>query len=104
MSALTNSVRDVLSSRHTAAVYNDYGRCISAGYTAVEGSSGRARITHAIPDPDLCDDDRVADDDLAAERHRMVAAYAVQLESAGCDVEERGITSRRPYLLVRPSQ
>jgi hypothetical protein len=52
------------------------------------------------PSPDLLDPDRASDDDLAAERHRMVDAYASTLTEAGWRVERRGPRSRHPYLLA----
>jgi hypothetical protein len=97
---MTDEVARTLQAKYPFASYDGYGKCTKAGYVVTEGSEGRARVTHQIPDPDLFDVDRPSDDSLAAERHRMVDEYADVLTAAGWIVEKRGPRSRKPYLLV----
>lgn len=97
---MTDAVARILFAKYGLAGYDSAGRCTSPGYVVTAGSEGRTRVTHRIPEPDLFDDDRPSDDELAAERIRMVAEYAEFLTAAGFTVERRGPHSRRPYLLV----
>jgi hypothetical protein len=100
MGALTDAAARILFDKHDFASCNNAGRCIRAGYVVSEGSEGRVRVAHRIPEPDLLDDDRPSDDEMAAERHRMVDEYATTLTAAGWAVEKRGPHSRNPYLLA----
>jgi hypothetical protein len=90
----------VLFAKHSPAFSDQYGKCEVSGYVASEGVDGKVRVTHQIPEPDLLDDDRMSDDEMAAERHRMVELYAKTLETAGWTVARRGPHSRKPYLLA----
>lgn len=90
----------VLFAQHKVSVSDEYGKCIAPGYVVDESSGSTVRISHRMPEPDLLDDDRMSDDDMAAERHHMVDAYATTLEAAGYTVERRGTRSRKPYLLA----
>ncbi|MFD1278034.1 hypothetical protein [Streptomyces kaempferi] len=89
-----------LFAKHAPANMNRYGACEDAGYQAREGRDDKVRVSHVIPNQDLLDDDRMTDDEQAAERHRMVDAYAATLEAAGWTVDRRGPRSRKPYLLA----
>lgn len=90
----------VLFAKHKVSVSDQYGKCIAPGYTVGESTDSEVRVSHRMPEPDLLDDDRMSDDDMAAERHEMVAAYAETLEAAGWTVARRGPRSRKPYLLA----
>lgn len=97
---INQAVRD-LCAHHRPVTHNEYGRTIVAGFSAVAGPDGTARIAHTTPQPDLTDPERPSDDELAAARHRMVNAYAQTLNAAGWSrVEQRGENSRYPYLLA----
>lgn len=90
----------ILFAKHNPASYNQYGACDAAGYRVDEGRDGMARVSHTVPNVDLMDDDRPSDDELAAERQRMVWEYADTLEASGWTVIRRGPRSRKPYLLA----
>lgn len=90
-----------LSTRHPACGVDQYGKCTAPGYVVEESTDDEVRVSHRMPEPDLLDDDRVSDDEMAAERHRMVDAYAATLEVAGYTVERKGPRSRKPYVLAR---
>ena len=90
----------VLFAKHKVSVDDRYGKCIAPGYVVDERRDGGVRVSHRMPEPDLLDDDRMSDDEMAAERHQMVAAYAATLSAAGWTVERRGPRSRKPYLLA----
>lgn len=90
----------ILLAHHKVSVSDRYGKCEAAGYVVDDGRDGLVRVSHRMPEPDLLDDDRMSDDDMAAERHRMVDAYAATLADAGYTVERRGPRSRKPYLLA----
>lgn len=90
----------VLFATHKVSVSDEYGKCIATGYVVDESRDGTVRVSHRMPEPDLLDDDRMSDDERAAERHEMVDAYAKALEAAGWTVERRGPRSRKPYLLA----
>lgn len=90
----------VLFAKHKVGVSDRYGNCTAPGYIVDEGRDGHVRVSHRIPEPDLLDDDRMSDDEMAAERHQMVDAYAKTLEAAGYTVERKGPRSRSPYLLA----
>ena len=90
----------VLFAIHKVSVSDRYGKCTAPGYVVDESREGAVRVAHRMPEPDLLDDDRMSDDEMAAERHRMVDAYAAPLEAAGWTVERRGPRSRKPYLLA----
>lgn len=90
----------VLFAEHKVSVSDRYGKCTAPGYTVDEGRDGQVRISHRMPEPDLLDDDRMSDDEMAEERHRMVDAYATTMAAAGWTVERRGPRSRKPYLLA----
>ncbi|MCM8552303.1 hypothetical protein [Streptomyces sp. STCH 565 A] len=89
-----------LAQRHERVGKNEYGSSVTPGFTVCAGPDGKARVSYTTPQPDLLDPERVSDDELAAQRHQMVDAYAVTLEAAGWRVERRGPRSRYPYLLV----
>ncbi|MEV6833498.1 hypothetical protein AB0N17_03035 [Streptomyces sp. NPDC051133] len=93
----------VLFAKHKVSVSDEYGKCTAPGYVVDESSDTAVRVSHRMPEPDLLDDDRMSDDEMAAERHRMVDAYAATLEAAGYTVKRRGPHSRKPYLLARPA-
>lgn len=99
-SPVVDEAARVLFAKHAPANMNRYGACETAGYQADLGRDGKVRVSHVMPNPDLMDDDRPADDEQAAERHRMVNAYAATLEAAGYAVERRDPRSRKPYLLA----
>jgi hypothetical protein len=90
----------ILFAHHSPASYNQYGACDAAGYQVNQGRDGMIRVHHQMPNPDLMDDDRPTNDQMAGERHRMVDAYAATLERAGWEVTRRGPRSRNPYLLA----
>ncbi|MYW49615.1 hypothetical protein [Streptomyces sp. SID161] len=90
----------VLFAEHRVSVSDEYGKCIASGYVVDESNDTMVRVSHRMPEPDLLDDDRMSDDEMAAERHRMVDAYATTLEAAGYTVARRGPRSRKPYLLA----
>lgn len=90
----------ILSANHVAATINPYGAYVTAGFAVTEGAGAKARVTHAMPNVDLLDADRRSDDDMAAERHRMVNAYAAALEASGWIVEKRAPRARYPFLLA----
>jgi hypothetical protein len=90
----------VLFAKHKVSVSDQYGKCDAPGYVVDESSDGKVRVSHRMPEPDLLDNDRMSDDEMAAERHQMVEAYAKTLEAAGYTVERRGPRSRKPYLLA----
>jgi hypothetical protein len=90
----------VLFAKHKVSVADRYGKCIAPGYVVDESADSVVRVSHRMPEPDLLDDDRMSDDEMAAERHEMVAAYAKTLEAAGWTVERRGPRARKPYLLA----
>lgn len=90
----------VLFAKHKVSVDDRYGKCIAPGYVVDEGRDGQVRVSHRMPEPDLLDGDRMSDDEMAAERHEMVDAYAKTLEAAGWTVERRGPHARKPYLLA----
>ena len=93
----------VLFAKHKVSVDDRYGKCTASGYVVDESSGGVVRVSHRMPEPDLLDDDRMGDDEMAAERHRLVDAYAKTLEAAGYTVERRGPRSRKPYLIASPA-
>jgi hypothetical protein len=93
----------VLFPKHTPAYYNRYGSVSAPGYRVDEGPDGKARIDHRMPEPDLSDPNRPSRDELAAERHRQVDAYAATLTAAGWTVERRGPHDQRPWLLAAPT-
>ncbi|MEV6404001.1 hypothetical protein AB0M58_13785 [Streptomyces bobili] len=90
----------ILSAAHRPAYCDTSGRCVAPGYRAQKGPGNRVRVDHRIPEPDQLDPDRTSDDELAAERHRHVNAYAATLIEAGWTVEHRTPHRRMPYLLV----
>lgn len=90
----------VLFAQHKVSVSDQYGKCTAPGYVVDESADGVVRVSHRMPEPDLLDDDRMSDDDMAAERHEMVDAYAATLSAAGWIVERKGPRSRKPYLLA----
>lgn len=100
MSTIREDVVALLARHHQRVGKNGYGASVTPGFSVVPGRDGRARVSHMTPSPDLLDPNRASDDDLAAERHRMVDAYAATLTEAGWRVERRGPHSRHPYLLV----
>ncbi|MET7687989.1 hypothetical protein ABZT06_08410 [Streptomyces sp. NPDC005483] len=91
---------DQLAQEHARVGKTEHGSTVTPGFVVCAGPDGKARISHMTPSPDLLDPDRTSDDDLAAERHRMVDAYAATLIAAGWRVERRGPRSRYPYLLA----
>jgi len=99
-STIYEAAVDELSQHHTRVGKTEYGRIANPGFVVTGGPEGKARISHMTLAPDLLDPDRTSDDDLAAERHRMVDAYAATLAAAGWRVERRGPRSRYPYLLA----
>ncbi|MGW2113782.1 hypothetical protein [Streptomyces zhihengii] len=100
MSTIYEDVVVLLAQHHQRVGKNGYGASVTPGFSVCHGRDGRARITHMCPSPDLLDPDRTSDNDLAAERHRMVDAYAATLTEAGWQVERHGPRSRHPYLLA----
>ncbi|MFE5368173.1 hypothetical protein [Streptomyces mirabilis] len=100
-SVIVDQAARALFAKHAVSVDDNYGKCIGSGYAVDEARDGGVRVSHRMPEPDLLDDDRMSDDEMAAERHEMVAAYAQTLEAAGWTVERRGPRSRKPYLLAR---
>lgn len=96
----TTEATRFLSAKHAPAGYNEYGSCVVPGYRIVEGPDDKARVSHQMPEPDLSDPDRPSSDDMAAERHRQVDAYAADLTGAGWTIERRGPFSRHPYFLA----
>lgn len=99
-SPIVDEAARVLFAKHRPAVCGQYGAVEVAGYQTDPGRDGAVRVSHVTPEPDLLDDDRPSDDDLAAARHRMVDAYAKTLEAAGWTVSRRGSRLRKPYLLA----
>jgi hypothetical protein len=99
-SEIADQAARVLFGEHKVSVSDRYGKCTASGYVVDPGADGQVRIAHRMPEPDLLDDDRMSDDEMAAERHRMVDAYAETLEVAGWTVVRRGPRSRKPYLLA----
>ncbi|MCX4232034.1 hypothetical protein [Streptomyces ortus] len=99
-STIYEEVIDELVQHHVRVGETEYGRIANPGFVVVVGPEGKARVSHMTPAPDLLDPDRISDDELAAERHRMVDAYAATLTAAGWRVDRRGPRSRHPYLLV----
>lgn len=99
-SKIVDQAARVLFAKHGVSVDDNYGKCIGSGYVVDEAGNGGVRVSHRMPEPDLLDDNRMSDDEMAAERHRMVDAYAKTLEAAGWTVERRGPRSRKPYLLA----
>lgn len=99
-SQIVDDASRVLFAKHRPATPDQYGKCLVAGYTVTEGADGKIRVSHWTPEPDLMDDDRPSDDELADARHRMVDAYAKTLEVEGWTVQRRGPQSRKPYLLA----
>ncbi|MFE7727407.1 hypothetical protein ACFU5D_16630 [Streptomyces anthocyanicus] len=97
---ILDEVVNVLARSHERVGKNEYGSSIKPGFTVCTGPDGKARVSHTTPQPDLLNPDRVSDDELAAQRHQMVDAYAATLEAAGWRVERRGPRSRYPYLLA----
>jgi hypothetical protein len=93
-------VVDELVQHHARVGHTEYGATVTPGFVVCAGPEGKARVSHMTPSPDLLDPARTSDDDLAAERHRMVDAYAATLAGAGWRVVRRGPRSRYPYLLV----
>lgn len=91
---------DELARQHARVGKTEYGRIANPGFVVCAGPDGTARVSHMTLAPDLLDPDRTSDDALAAERHRMVDAYAATLTAAGWRVERRGPRSRYPYLLA----
>ena len=90
----------VLLAEHSVCITDQYGKCTAPGYVVDDNGDGEVRVSHRMPEPDLLDDDRMSDDEMAAERHQMVDAYAKTLEAAGYTVERRGPRSRKPYILA----
>lgn len=101
-SQIVDDAARVLFAKHRPATSDQYGKCEVAGYTVSEGTDGKIRVSHRTPEPDLLDDDRPSDDNLAAARHRMVDAYAATLAAAGWTVHRRAPRSRKPFLLASP--
>ena len=99
-SQIVDEAARALFAKHPVSMTGQYGKCEVAGYQVSEGRDGTIRVSHLTPEPDLLDDDRPSDDELAAERHRMVDAYAATLTAAGWTVERRGPRSRKPFLLA----
>ncbi|WP_030247962.1 hypothetical protein [Streptomyces sp. NRRL S-455] len=100
-SEITDPAVRVLFAKHDPADSDQYGKCTAAGYFAEESADDEVRVSHRMPEPDLLDDDRMSSDEMAAERHRMVDAYATTLEAAGWTVERKGLHAQKPYLLAR---
>ena len=99
-STIYEEVVDLLTQHHIRVGKTEYGRIANPGFVVAGGPEGKARVSHMTLAPDLLDPDRTSDDDLAAERHRMVDTYAATLTAAGWRVERRGPRSRYPYLLA----
>lgn len=99
-STIYESAVTELAQHYARVGKNEYGASVTPGFVVCAGPEGMARVSHVTPSPDLLDPDRASDDDLAAERHRMVDAYAATLTAAGWRVERRGPRSRYPYLLA----
>lgn len=99
-SEIVDQASRVLFAAHKVSVSDRHGKCTAPGYTVDQGRDGQVRVSHRMPEPDLMDDDRMSDDEMTAERHRMVDAYAHTLEVAGWTVERRGPRARKPYLLA----
>ncbi|WP_030917222.1 hypothetical protein [Streptomyces sp. NRRL B-24720] len=99
-SEVVDQAARALFARHKVSVSDRYGKCIAPGYVVDEGRDGQVRVSHRTPETDLLDDNRMSDDDMAAERREMVDAYAQTLEAAGWTVARRGPHARKPYLLA----
>lgn len=99
-SEIVDKASRLLFAKHKVSVSDQYGKCIAPGYTVDENGGNAVRVSHRMPEPDLLDVARISDDEMAAERHQMVDAYASTLEAAGWTVERRGPRSRKPYLLA----
>lgn len=103
-SEVVDQASRVLFAKHKVSVGDQYGKCIAPGYVVDESRDGKVRVSHRTPEPDLLDEHRMSDDEMAAERHEMVDAYAKTLEVAGWTVQRRGPRSRKPFLLAsKPS-
>nr|WTC12531.1 hypothetical protein OHA15_33835 [Streptomyces anthocyanicus] len=100
-SKIVDQAARALFAKHGVSVDDNYGKCVGSGYVVEEARDGMVRVSHRMPEQDLLDDDRMSDDEMAAERHQMVDDYAKTLEAAGWEVERRGPRSRKPYLLAR---
>jgi hypothetical protein len=99
-SEIVDQAARLLFANHKVSVADRYGKCIAPGYVVDDGRDGQVRVSHRMPEPDLLDDDRMSDDEMAAERHHMVDAYATTLAAAGWTVQQRGPRFRKPYLLA----
>jgi hypothetical protein len=100
-SEIVDQAARALFAKHRESVSDRYGKCIAPGYVVDESAEGVVRVSHRMPEPDLMDDDRMSDDEMAAERHQMVDAYAATLSAAGWVVERKRPQARKPYLLAR---
>lgn len=99
-SEIVDQAARVLFAQHRVSVDDRSGKCISSGYVVDESRDGTVRVAHRMPEADLLDDDRMSDDEMVAERHQMVDAYAATLSTAGWTVDRKGPRSRKPYLLA----
>ncbi|MGX1254178.1 hypothetical protein RKD48_006689 [Streptomyces ambofaciens] len=100
MTTIYEEVVNVLAQSYERVGMNQYGSSVTPGFSVCAGQEGKARVSYTTPQPDLLDPNRVSDDELAAQRHQMVDAYAATLEAAGWRVDRRGPRSRYPYLLA----
>jgi hypothetical protein len=85
------------------SISDQYGKCTASGYVVDESTDGEVRVSHRMPELTATDDgydDRMSSDEMAAERHKMIDAYAATLEADGWIVERKGPHSRKPYLMV----
>jgi hypothetical protein len=101
--AAIRAAAQALAARHTAAVLNEYGSCITAGYAIGPGTDDRARVHHQQPSIDLTDPFRPSSNERAADQDVCVDAYAHTLEAAGLTVERKTV-STGPILLAAPPE
>nr|WP_024126160.1 hypothetical protein [Streptomyces sp. FR1]AHE38778.1 hypothetical protein pFRL3_1c [Streptomyces sp. FR1] len=101
--AVVRAAAVALATKHTVAVHNEYGSCVTPGYVVALGDGDRARVHHQMPPVDLTDPERLSSTERWEEKRAQVAAYAETLDAAGFTVEQKTVTTG-PILLAAPPE
>lgn len=92
--------RELLSQEFDGIIRDANGKCVRAGFVAIEAANGKVRIYHRLPVPDYDADTYPTSDELAEDRHRVIALYEKSFLAAGWCVRQRNSWSTHPSLLV----
>lgn len=88
-----------LAAAHRPVGRDKDGLVVTGGFSVTQSMEGGIRVTHALPTPEMVDD-QSDEDDLAAMRQAATAVYAATLTEGGWNAELRRPHSRYPYVAV----